>query len=139
MPSKEMRQRYKDYYDAYDADYSKSLEKKEAGKRYYQKHKESIKRATSKYYRANRDVIRAKINEENAKIKQVVLTHYGGGKLRCIECGFDNIDCLTIDHTKDNGRRHRQKLVDFWVVHFISGYLRMTYQLVIKHYVLTVI
>lgn len=39
-----------------------------------------------------------------------VLTHYGNGKCACVQCGFDNIVALTIDHMENNGRKERLML-----------------------------
>lgn len=44
------------------------------------------------------------------KYRLKVLTHYGGNPPKCSKCGFDNIDCLEIDHIKNNGAEHRKKL-----------------------------
>lgn len=79
----------------------------EADRRYYQKHKERIKAATNKYYKSHRDSICAKQAERNLSIKKLVLTKYGNGACSCVTCGFDDIDCLTIDHTNNDGHWHR--------------------------------
>jgi len=107
MPTPERYQIDKEYYDAY----SKSPERSETGKRYYQKHKESIKRATSKYYKANRVTLCNKEAVRNHNTKILVLTHYGGGGCKCVICGVDDIDCLTIDHINDDGHWHRKNVI----------------------------
>ena len=38
-----------------------------------------------------------------------ILTHYGGGKLACIQCGEARLDCLSLDHIEDNGAEHRRQ------------------------------
>ena len=37
-----------------------------------------------------------------------VLTHYGGGKLACVQCGFSDIRALSIDHIDNSGAQHRK-------------------------------
>lgn len=77
------------------------------------------------YYRRNRDSVLAykqKWNREHkqhnrvvrikyiARLKNGVLTHYGGGELRCVQCGFGDVRALTIDHINNNGNEYRRKL-----------------------------
>jgi len=42
------------------------------------------------------------------KIKVIVLTHYGNGKLKCIQCGESRLACLSIDHINNNGNQDRK-------------------------------
>jgi predicted DNA-binding protein YlxM (UPF0122 family) len=44
------------------------------------------------------------------RIKDIVLTHYGNGKLECVKCGFNDIRALSIDHINGNGSKHRKEL-----------------------------
>jgi hypothetical protein len=44
------------------------------------------------------------------KVKIKVLTHYGNGVLRCVQCGEARMNCLTIDHVNGGGTRHRKGL-----------------------------
>lgn len=41
------------------------------------------------------------------RVKVEVLTHYGGGRLACVLCGFANPDALCLDHINDDGKEHR--------------------------------
>jgi len=42
--------------------------------------------------------------------KHRVMRHYCGGKDPfCVKCGFDDIDCLCLDHIDDNGAEDRRK------------------------------
>ena len=41
-------------------------------------------------------------------LKLEVLTHYGGGKLACVKCGFNDIRALSIDHINNDGGEHRK-------------------------------
>lgn len=47
--------------------------------------------------------------ETNGRLKVIVLTHYGKGKLKCTHCGFSDIRALSIDHIAGKGFQHRQK------------------------------
>lgn len=53
-----------------------------------------------------------KINQAVAKrysdtLKDKVFEHYGK---RCLHCGFDNTDALTIDHINQDGAEHRRAI-----------------------------
>ena len=39
-------------------------------------------------------------------IKVEVLTHYGNGRLECVQCGFNDARGLCIDHINGGGRKH---------------------------------
>jgi hypothetical protein len=59
----------------------------------------------------NRNKQRASANASNLRLKIRILTHYGKRKrLMCSwsGCGVGDIDCLTLDHVKDNGKQHRE-------------------------------
>lgn len=83
---------------------------KASDRRYYERHKERVRQATNRYYWSHRDIVCTRHNKENARVKQIVLTHYGDGVSKCVECGFDDTDCLTIDHINDDGYNHRAKI-----------------------------
>ena len=57
--------------------------------------------------------IRQKFNNPNQqkiwwkRLKTEVLTHYGGGKLACVRCGFLDIRALSLDHIHGGGRKER--------------------------------
>ena len=60
-----------------------------------------------------REKDKRRIRTANRKLKEKVLTHYGKeGKLLCTwrNCFIDDLDMLSIDHEKDNGAQHRDKL-----------------------------
>lgn len=47
--------------------------------------------------------------ERKWSIKRQVLTHYGGGKCACFQCGFGDIRALSIDHIDGRGSQHRKE------------------------------
>jgi len=46
--------------------------------------------------------------DKNRNRKVEVLTHYGGGKLACIKCGYTNVSALSIDHIEGGGNKQRK-------------------------------
>jgi len=44
------------------------------------------------------------------KWKIKTLTHYGNGKLACVECGENRLPCLSLDHITNGGALHRKLL-----------------------------
>ena len=44
------------------------------------------------------------------KIKLEVMSHYGNGKIECVNCGENDIDVLCLDHINNNGAEQRKKL-----------------------------
>lgn len=57
-----------------------------------------------------RDIVKAKANDEADRIRNMVLTHYGDGQLKCVQCGFDNPLALCLDHITGGGCRERRSL-----------------------------
>lgn len=92
---------------------------------YRDNNKEKIKIRSKAYYQANRDKIQEKLNryEEThkehldqcrkdrvAKLKIETLTHYGNGRLACVQCSYDDIRALSIDHINGDGAKHRSEI-----------------------------
>ena len=44
------------------------------------------------------------------RLKEEVLTYYGGGKLACVRCGFEDVRALTIDHINNDGSGKRKRI-----------------------------
>lgn len=42
------------------------------------------------------------IAKQGLQVKEDVLTHYGGGRLACVKCGYSDVRALCLDHI--NGR-----------------------------------
>lgn len=85
------------------------------------KHGDKI-RATSKVWRENNT---ERINttrrtkyasrkdwhrEKRLMLKREVFMHYSGGVIKCTECNVSDIDILTLDHTNDDGAKHRKEV-----------------------------
>ena len=84
-------------------------------KRYYQDHREEIIENCKEYDRENRAAIREDRREYHrvyqsqwhARLKQIVLNHYG---TTCRACGEANFKKLCVDHIEENGKSHREEL-----------------------------
>lgn len=102
----------------------------EVNKRYYQNHKERIKKATNKYYKSHREIVCARQAKRNASNKLEVIKHYSNNGILCCLCGETCLDCLTIDHINNDGNRHRKEINRIgssfykWLIdnNFPSGY-----------------
>lgn len=94
---------------------------KKCRQEYYQKNKEKAKRyrienwgtiqARMKIYRQeNKEKLREKDRKCHQRLKIEVLTHYGQGRLRCVQCGFDeDFHALSLDHVDGGGEKDRRK------------------------------
>lgn len=81
-------------------------------KKYYDKNKDRLNADKLPYHRKryaeNSLAIKKKTAARRTQVKQEVMSRYGkGGKAECVECGFDDINALCIDHINDNGSADR--------------------------------
>ena len=98
---KEYRRRY----------YKEHTEEERAYKhRYYLEHKEETRERDRKHELVYPGDMKRRANKSRKLLKEQVLTHYGGGKLACIKCGFTDERALTIDHIDGNGNQHRKEV-----------------------------
>lgn len=94
-------------------------------KEYYIKNKIEIDKKHKKWYDNNSEQVKTQHKEyrKNHKIKTnnqgrldnfkkhiLVLQIYSEGTMKCKFCGFDDIDCLDIDHINNDGAEHRRKI-----------------------------
>lgn len=79
-------------------------------KSYVQTHREQRRISSLRYYYKHREQVRAYGRRFSQQRKVEVLTHYGNGKCACVECSFDNIKALTIDHIDGGGNEQRKKV-----------------------------
>ena len=78
-------------------------------RKYYHKHRGELIAAAHKRFELNRMPLNEKNIRYRRKIKTEVLTLYGNGKLACVQCGFDDIRALTIDHISGGGRLQKRE------------------------------
>ena len=91
-------------------------------KAWYAKNKEVASKNGAKWRAVNRKHIRLKQNARNKaypevvkessrkavrKRKLLIIEHYGG---KCVCCGEEHIEFLTIDHINNNGAAHKKEL-----------------------------
>lgn len=69
-------------------------------------------RLHKEYYESNKVDQCIKNAQRKEKYKRQILTHYGGGELKCVKCGCDDFDVLTLDHINDDGHIYRKKKED---------------------------
>lgn len=108
---------------------SHKLELSNKAKIYYENHKLQIKQCSKERYYANPTANNESCHLRTLKTKIIVLTHYGGGTLACVNCGFTDIRALSIDHVNGGGNRHKQlehmgSSIYYYLKrkHFPSGY-----------------
>ena len=76
------------------------------------KSKEYAKRRRAELYQLDKVNRRIKERQQTPvyrlRLKAKILTHYGNGKLACVNCGFSDIQALSIDHINGNGAEWRK-------------------------------
>lgn len=86
---------------------------------------EKARETVRAYYQRNREQINLKSKKRNTDRKIRILTHYGNGKCACVMCGESRIDCLSVDHKKNDGYKHRKTIGNG--VHFYSWLIKNNY------------
>ena len=84
-------------------------ERREYGRRYYQTHKEQMKKSQEKYRQAHPERTeenRIHVRNRQKKIKEQVFDILGR---RCVQCGFSDARALQVDHVNGGGNQHRKK------------------------------
>lgn len=71
--------------------------------------KSKCKKCLAVYRKKNYDQEREKIYNQRKqwKLKKLVMEHYSKGTMRCLCCGENHLEFLTIDHPNGNGRYER--------------------------------
>ena len=101
------RQFYKD-----NPDYFRNYRNKHRAKNkeYQATYRKEHKAENALYREFNRINHRALDKENNRTLKIEVLEHYCSSKIKCKDCGNDDLEVLTIDHINSIGRKHRKKI-----------------------------
>ncbi len=66
-------------------------------------------REIGKIFNVSRQRVWEVVLQVREKRKRIVLTHYGNGKCACVNCGFDDLRALSIDHIDGHGAEHRRR------------------------------
>jgi len=86
---------------------------KEYWKKYYQENRERLllekRRWWKEWYSKNKPQLLLELRDKKWTLKREVVTHYGNGKCACVQCGFDDIRALSIDHIAGGGANHRRQ------------------------------
>ncbi len=72
--------------------------------------------------RTRKQIVRA---ERELRVKFEVVTRYGNGAAACVQCGFDKLDALTIDHINNDGHLTRRQVSPGYLAYLAlqrSGY-----------------
>jgi len=77
-------------------------------RKYYEEHKEEFNRQARIWQKNHPDKVKQIHKKYKDKIKCIVLTYYGNGKLACVKCGFANIRALSLDHIQGIGNTLRK-------------------------------
>lgn len=99
---------------------------------WYALNKESRKAYGQRYREEHSLEIKTKAKDWRCKLKLEVLTHYGGGKCRCVKCGESRMACLSLDHIQGGGTERRRRGEKSGVVLYIElrklGFPKGTFQ-----------
>jgi len=71
---------------------------------------EKVKATRSRNYQKNKEKINLRIRTWYRQIKLNLLKVYGGGKIACSNCGFEDADVLELDHINNDGKHERDQL-----------------------------
>ena len=94
------KERCKRYY------YSHREKMLELHKLYYQAHKEDLKKKAREYRKTHRHLVNAWRKNRIVKLKQEIFELLGN---KCANCGFNDVDCLQIDHVNGGGNQERKR------------------------------
>jgi len=88
---------------------SQNKERVRASEReYYHKNPKLMKELREKYYAKHKEKHLKRCWEQRQSLKREVLQKYSP-KLECKKCKFNDLDCLEIDHIKNDGSLHRKQ------------------------------
>ncbi len=83
---------------------------KEYSKQYRNKNKEKAIINNREWRHKNAEHVALKKREERAKLKETVLSHYSNQTMCCLNCGFNDIRALQLDHINNDGAKERKEL-----------------------------
>lgn len=97
-------------------DYSKKyyvthiIQHKQTAKLWRKANSEKIRMAKKEKYNLNKvKILEAQRNYNNV-IRNRVMGHYSQGTPKCLQCGFSNMNALSIDHINGDGAKHRREV-----------------------------
>lgn len=82
---------------------------KEQYKEYCFSHREQINTTKRNWFHKHPEIRLSATKKYMEKIKMFCLIHYSGDPPKCISCGIEDIDVLTMDHINGGGTKHRKQ------------------------------
>ena len=79
--------------------------KRKYSRAYYLKNRERCNAATRRSYQKHKVERRRHDNARRRETRIEVLAYYGGDKLACVKCGFNDGRALSIDHIAGGGKQ----------------------------------
>ena len=80
--------------------------RREKARAYCAKKRERRRQQNAEWIRNNRDRYNAAKARYRLKVKLTAMKLYAD-PVRCVQCGFDKIDGLVLDHIENDGKKHR--------------------------------
>lgn len=125
--NKEYRHNNKDKIREYKKEYYYNNKDKlnESHKEYYRNNRDKLLNKSSEYriknrhevnkkknisYWKNRDKILKDLEKKRRDLKVAVISYYSNNTNKCVCCGINEIECLTIDHINGGGCRHLREI-----------------------------
>lgn len=102
--SKRLKQYRDEYYELNKERYA------ELNKLYYESHEEQVKLKQKEWRQKHKKECAERARRIKQEKKRKVLTHYGHGRLACVECGESRLVCLSIDHINGGGTQHKKTM-----------------------------
>lgn len=98
-------------------------------KRWRDRNRPKLRAEAKVYYQGHKAKAMENCRNRRQKLRGEVLTHYGEGKLICVQCGYSDSRALSLDHINNNGAEERKKLFGrkqpnprFWEILIKLGY-----------------
>lgn len=79
-------------------------------KKWAEKNKDKIRAKDKKYRNNNPDKVRLWDKNRKIRIRNKVLSYYGGVPPKCACCGEMEIKFLSLDHINNDGAKHRREI-----------------------------
>lgn len=107
--SKQYRERNKEKLQAYDKEKYKKYQEhiKERVRNYREQNLDKVIACDTRYRKNNREKLRLYDVSRHRALKREVLNAYGH---KCVCCGEDRFEFLTIDHINGGGGQHRKEV-----------------------------
>lgn len=88
---------------------------------WYIKNCDLTRKRAKKHYYKNIQNSRKRVREKQQTIKTIILWHYSGGTMRCICCGINGKQFLTLEHIGGGGNKHRKEIgkgskINWWLL-----------------------